>query len=126
MYTPSECAAANLGSYTKSVVADFKSFKQVSRQSVWRTGYITGDPEQINDPHDHAEVKEKVKCNTASPWNNVPEHTFTLQEEFKTQSCKMQQSHHGDAVANMYTVTLRPLLSTRTNLWKESYKRNPQ
>jgi len=44
-----------------------------------------GDPEQISDPHDHAEVKEKVKCNTASPWNNVPEHTFTLQEEFKTQ-----------------------------------------
>jgi len=26
-----------------------------------------GDPEQISDPHDHAEVKEKVKCNTASP-----------------------------------------------------------
>jgi len=48
MYTPSECAAANLGSYAKSVVAHFKSFKQVSRLSLllhyafWRyTEYYT-------------------------------------------------------------------------------------
>jgi len=36
-------------------------------QSEERLCNTTGDPEQINDPHDHAEVKEKVKCNTASP-----------------------------------------------------------
>jgi len=122
MYTPSECTAANLESYTKSVVAHFV-FKQVCRcskwlQSVWRTGYTTGDPEQINYPHDHAEVKQKVKCNTPSPWNDIPEHTFTIQEEFKTQSCiNTQQSHHGDAVANEYVHNDPPSsLSTIKNL----------
>jgi hypothetical protein len=94
--------------------------------SVWRTGYTTGDPEQFNDPHDHGEVQQKVKFNTASPWNNIPEHTLTLQEEFKTQSCSNTHSHHGDAMDNEYVHSDPPSsLSTRTNIWKESYKRNP-
>jgi hypothetical protein len=62
-----------------------------------------GDPKQISDLHDQAEVKQKVKCNTASPWNNIPALTFTLQEEFKAQRfSNTQQSDHGDDVAYEY------------------------